>query len=154
MFPGHRRQEGGDVEMEDLSLHILDIVENSLRANATAVAIRLTENTTSDTLVLEVIDDGEGMDEEAVRNSLDPFYTTKSGKRVGLGLPFLAQSAEEAEGSLRVESTAGKGTRITAVFKRSHIDRKPLGNLEETVRTLRATHPEARFSFEHLMTDG
>jgi signal transduction histidine kinase len=140
--------------MEDLSLHILDIVENSLRAKATSVVIRLTENPTSDTLVLEIIDDGEGMDEEAVHSSLDPFYTTKSGKKVGLGLPFLAQSAEEAGGSMRVESAIGEGTRIMATFTRSHIDRKPLGNLEETLRTLKATHPEVRFSFEHLMTDG
>jgi signal transduction histidine kinase len=140
--------------MEDLSLHILDIVENSLRAKARNVMIRLTESKASDTLVLEVIDDGEGMDDEAVRLSLDPFYTTKTGKKVGLGLPFLAQSAEEAEGSLQVESTIGEGTRITAIFKLSHIDRKPLGNLEETLRTLEATHPETGFSFEHLMTDG
>jgi signal transduction histidine kinase len=140
--------------MEDLSLHILDIVENSLRANATTVVIRLTESTKTNTLVLEVIDDGEGMDEETVCRSLDPFYTSKSGKRVGLGLPFLAQSAEEAEGSLQVESAIGEGTRITAIFKLSHIDRKPLGNLEETLRTLKATHPEVRFSFEHLTMDG
>jgi len=140
--------------MEDLSLHILDIVENSLRANATTIMIRLMENTANDTLVLEVIDDGEGMDEEGLRRSLDPFYSTKSGKRVGLGLPFLAQSAEEAEGSLQVESAMGQGTRVTATFKRSHIDRKPLGNLEETLHTLKATHPEVSFSFEHLTTDG
>ncbi len=140
--------------MEDLSLHILDIVENSLRAKARHVMIRLTESKARDTLVLEVIDDGEGMDEAAVRRSLDPFYTTKTGKKVGLGLPFLAQSAEEAEGSLQVESTIGKGTRVTAIFKLSHIDRKPLGNLDETMRTLEATHPDVGFSFEHLMTDG
>jgi C4-dicarboxylate-specific signal transduction histidine kinase len=139
--------------MEDLSLHILDIVENSLRAKATTIVIRLTENMRSDTLVLEVIDDGEGMDEEGLRRSLDPFYTTKSGKRVGLGLPFLAQSAEEAEGSLKVESAIGEGTRVKAMFRRSHIDRKPLGDLKETVRTLKATHPEVSFSFEHLTMD-
>ena len=140
--------------MEDLSLHILDIVENSLRANATTVAIRLKENKVSDTLVLEVIDDGEGMDEETVRRCLDPFYTSKAGKRVGLGLPFLAQSAQEAEGSLEVQSAIGEGTRITALFRLSHIDRKPLGNLEETLQTLKATHPEVHFSFDHLTTDG
>jgi C4-dicarboxylate-specific signal transduction histidine kinase len=139
--------------MEDLSLHILDIVENSLRAKATTIVIRLTENMRSDTLVLEVIDDGEGMDEEGLRRSLDPFYTTKSGKRVGLGLPFLAQSAEEAEGSLKVESAIGEGTRVKAMFRRSHIDRKPLGDLKETVRMLKATHPEVSFSFEHLTMD-
>lgn len=139
--------------MEDLSLHILDIVENALRAGARNVIVRLSQSKREDRLVLEVIDDGEGMDEETVSRSLDPFFTTKEGKRIGLGLPLLAQAAEEANGKLYLESAPGKGTKVTATFRLSHIDRKPLGNLEETLRCLKAGHPETCFRLEQLETN-
>lgn len=148
-----RGTNGEDLAMEDLSLHILDIVENALRAGANNVIIRLVQNKREDWLILEVADDGEGMDEETLRRALDPFFTTKAGKRIGLGLPFLAQAAEEAGGKLHIESAPGKGTKVTATFRLSHIDRKPLGNLEETVRCLKATHPEVGFRFEHMEID-
>lgn len=140
---------GKDLEVEDLSLHILDIVENSLRANARNIEIKLTEDGTRDKLILEIKDDGEGMSEETTQHALDPFFTTKNGKQVGLGLSFLAQSAEEAGGELRIESAIGEGTRVIADFRLSHIDRKPLGDIGETIRCLEATHPEVHFSFEH-----
>lgn len=139
--------------MEDVSLHILDIVENALRAGARNVLIRLTEGRRADRLVLEIADDGGGMSEETKRQVLDPFFTTKNGKRVGLGLPFLAQAAEEAGGKLEVESAPGKGTRVIATFGLSHIDRKPLGNIEETLHCLKATHPDVCFRFERVETD-
>jgi len=139
--------------MEDVSLHILDIVENALRAGARSVLVRLTEGKREDRLILEVIDDGEGMDEETKRRALDPFFTTKGGKRVGLGLPFLAQAAEEAGGRLEVKSAPGKGTTVIATFGLSHIDRKPLGNIEETLYCLKATHPDVCFRFESVETD-
>ena len=134
-------------------MHILDIAENALRAGAKNVSIRLAENKRDDRLVLEVTDDGEGMDQETMERSRDPFFTTKQGKRVGLGLPFLAQAAEEAGGKLEVESAPGRGTKVIATFGLSHIDRKPLGNLEETLRCLKATHPEVCFRFESVETD-
>ena len=139
--------------MEDVSLHILDIVENALRAGAKNVIIRLAQSKREDRLVLEVTDDGEGMNEETMGRSVDPFFTTKSGKRVGLGLPFLAQAAEEAGGTLEVQSAPGKGTKVIATFGLSHIDRKPLGNIEETLRCLKATQPEVCFRFESVETD-
>jgi len=134
--------------MEDLSLHILDIVENSLRAKAKNVEIRLVHDERTDTLVLEIVDDGEGLDEGALEHVTDPFYTTKQGKRTGLGLAFLAQAAEEAEGNLRVESQKGHGTRVIASFQMGHVDRKPLGNLDETLKCLKATHPDVNFRYE------
>ncbi len=140
--------------MEDLSLHILDIVENSLRAKAKNIEIKLTQNETQDTLILEVADDGEGMDEEAAIRSKDPFYTTKASKKVGLGLSFLAQSAEEADGTLEIESAKGRGSKVTATFRLSHIDRKPLGDFEETLKCLTATHPEVNFRFQYVVTNG
>jgi len=139
--------------MEDVSLHILDIVENALRAGANNVIIRLAQSKREDRLVLEVTDDGEGMNEETMSRSVDPFFTTKLSKRVGLGLPLLAQAAEEAGGKLEVQSAPGKGTRVIATFGLSHIDRRPLGNMEETLRCLKATHPEVCFRFESVETD-
>jgi signal transduction histidine kinase len=135
--------------MEDLSLHIMDVVENSIRANATLVEIRLIEHTVKDLLILEIVDNGEGMDEEMKQQCLDPFFTTKGGKNVGLGLSLLAQSAEESGGSLHVESKKGKGTKIVATYFLSHIDRKPLGNLSSTVQCLKGTHPEIKFFYKH-----
>lgn len=135
--------------MEDLSLHILDIVENSLKANAKNIRVRLIQSEKKDSLILEVSDDGDGMNEETLRQSIDPFFTTKARKKVGLGLPLLAQAAEEADGKLEVESKRGRGTRVIVTFKRSHIDRKPIGNLDETIKCLKATHPEVNFFFEY-----
>jgi signal transduction histidine kinase len=139
--------------MEDVSLHILDIVENALRAGAKHIVIRLAQRKQADRLVLEVIDDGKGMNEETKRRSLDPFFTTKPGRRVGLGLPLLAQAAEEAGGTLEVESAPGQGTRVIATFGLSHIDRKPLGDINRTLYCLEATHPEVCFRFETVETD-
>ena len=139
--------------MEDVSLHILDIVENALRAEAKNVVIRLAQEKRADRLVLEVTDDGEGMDEKTRRRSLDPFFTTKRGKRTGLGLPLLAQAAEETGGTLEVQSAPGKGTKVIATFGLSHIDRKPLGDIEQTLHCLKATHPEVCFRFESMETD-
>lgn len=139
--------------MEDLSLHILDVVENAIRAKARMVKIRLVENTPADLLILEIGDDGKGMDEATERQCVDPFFTTKEGKSVGLGLSLLAQSAEETGGKLLIESTKGKGTQIIATYQLSHIDRRPLGDLEGTIRCLKGTHPEINFSYEYLKID-
>ena len=98
---------------------------------------------------MAISDNGKGMDEEMKKNVLDPFFTTKPNRKAGLGLPFLAQAAEEAGGCLRIESEVGKGTTITAAFQLSHMDRKPLGNMSETLRVLRAAHPHINFSFKH-----
>jgi len=122
--------------MQDLSLHILDVAENSVQAHARRVAIRVEEDSRRDVFILEIQDDGEGMDEETKRNVLDPFFTTRTTRRVGLGLPLLAQAAREADGSLSVDSAPGRGTRVTAVFRRSHIDRKPLGDIVQTLAAL------------------
>jgi len=139
--------------MEDFSLHILDVVENSIRAKAKNVKIRISENTQEDLLILEIGDDGEGMDESVKRQCLDPFFTTKEGKSVGLGLSLLAQSFEEAGGKLVVRTGKEKGTMITGFCHLSHIDRRPLGDLDGTIRCLKETHPEINFSYEYLKID-
>lgn len=135
--------------MEDISLHILDIVENSLTAKAKRIEIRINEEIEKDLLELEIIDDGKGMDEEEVKKALDPFYTTRTTRRVGLGLPLLAQAAQEAGGKVEIDSTKGKGTRIKATFIYSHIDRKPLGDIYQTLKVLILSNPEVDFLFIH-----
>jgi anti-sigma regulatory factor (Ser/Thr protein kinase) len=125
--------------MKDLSLHILDIVENSIEAGAQRIEVTVNEDTEKNSLVLEIEDDGKGMDKTTLSAALDPFFTTKKSKRVGLGLSLLAQSAQEAEGSFDVMSKKGKGTSIRAQFKHDHIDRKPLGNIVDTLIAIIAT---------------
>ena len=136
--------------MEDISLHVLDIAENSIRANAKNVNIMIIEDKKNDLLTLTIEDDGEGMDDKTKEYALNPFFTTKKSKKVGLGLAFLSHSAEEAGGAMKIESKTGKGTKITATFKLGHIDRKPIGNLNETVKCLEITHPEINISFNHI----
>jgi signal transduction histidine kinase len=136
--------------MEDISLHILDIAENSIRAKAKNVNIILIEDKKNDLLTLTIEDDGEGMDDKTKEYALSPFFTTKNCKKVGLGLAFLSHSAEEAEGAMKIESEPGKGTKITAAFKLGHIDRKPFGNLNETIKCLKTTHPEINITFDNV----
>ena len=135
--------------MEDLSLHILDIAENSINAGASKIRIKIIENVKKNLLLIEIADNGKGMDEDIIKMARDPFFTTKSNKRVGLGIPFLAQSAREAMGDISITSKKGEGTTITATFKYNHIDRKPLGDIEKTLTVLIAGNPEVDFVYEH-----
>ncbi len=143
----------GPDPMEDLSLHILDIVENSIEAGADRVDILLEEDTTRDRLLLEIKDNGKGMDEGTAKKVTDPFFTTKTVRRIGLGLPFLKQAAHECEGCLTVTSEKGKGTTISAVFRRSHIDRKPIGDMGATIMVLIAGNPDVDFIFRYRRDD-
>ncbi len=135
--------------MLELSLHILDIVENSTRAGARNVYIALSEDTYKDIFFLEIKDDGSGMSKEVLKKVLDPFYTTKTVRNVGLGLPMLAQAAERTEGKFIVESKGGEGTRVAAEFKLSHIDRQPLGDIASTLVTLIAGNTGVDFIYRH-----
>ena len=136
--------------MEDISLHILDIAENSIRVKAKNINIMIIEDKKNDLLTLTIEDDGEGMVDKTKEYAPNPFFTTKKGKKVGLGLAFLSHSAEEAGGAMKIESEPGKGTKITATFKLGHIDRKPYGNLNETIKCLKTTHPEINITFDHV----
>lgn len=135
--------------MLELSLHILDIVENSTRAGAKTVQITIKEETDKDLLALEINDDGSGMDEMTVKRLTDPFFTTKTVRKIGLGLPLLAQAAETAGGKLTVKSAPGKGTTVTAHFKLSHIDRQPLGDMASTMVAMIAGNPGTDFIYQH-----
>jgi len=127
--------------VEDISLHILDIAENSVRADARTIEITVTRDIQQDLLLIEVIDDGRGMDPGTLARVRDPFFTTKH-KKTGLGIPLLSQTAEQSGGKVSVESTPGKGTKVRAVFGWSHVDRPAIGNLADTLMTLIAGHPD------------
>ena len=136
--------------MEDLSLHILDIAENSIAAEAKRIEIRIEEDQERDLLTVEIKDDGKGMDEQMLKKALDPFFTTRTTRRVGLGLPLLAQASRESGGSLEIDSAPGQGTSVKAAFQYSHPDRQPIGDINETIKTLLIGHPEIDLLFEHV----
>jgi signal transduction histidine kinase len=131
--------------MQDIALHILDVAENAMSAGATRIEIVIRETAERGELHLEIIDDGRGMSGEQVRQAMDPFYTTKPGKRVGLGLALLAQAAREAGGDMEIDSGPGRGTRVHAVFGVDHPDRKPLGDVAGTVELMQLSHPDVEF---------
>lgn len=133
--------------MQDLSLHLLDVVENGIRAGATLIEMHLVEDRDRNLLSILVRDNGGGMDPESVKKAGDPFFTTRRTRRVGLGLPLLKQAAEQAGGSLSVVSEPGRGTEVRAVFQADHIDRKPLGDMGSTLVTLIAGNPRVDFVF-------
>ena len=139
--------------MEDLSLHILDIVENSIAAGADRVEIRVIEDIRKDILSVEIKDNGKGMGADVLSKVLDPFYTTRTTRRIGLGLSLLSQSAKEADGDMTITSKKGEGTIVTAYFKHSHIDRKPIGNMAETLIVLIAGNPDIDFLYEHRLNN-
>jgi len=135
--------------MQDLSLHILDVAENSIAAGAKQIGITVREDASTDMLTLEIADDGKGMDPETVKRATDPFYTTRTTRRVGLGLALLKEAARAAEGDLDIQSRVGEGTKVRATFKLSHIDLKPMGNMAETLTALVASSSEVDIRYVH-----
>ncbi len=139
--------------MKELSLNILDITENSVKAGATLTQIFLEE--TVDKLTVIIADDGCGMSEETQKRVIDPFYTTRTTRKVGLGIPFYKLSAEQTGGSFKIESKSKEeyplehGTVVTAVYNKNHIDFTPLGDIVATVTTLIQGHPDTDFLFRH-----
>ena len=134
-------------------MHILDIIGNSVRAGASLVEVSIHEKTTQDLLVLTVKDDGCGMDEEMIQKALDPFFTSRKTRKVGLGIPLLQQNAQLSEGDLEIESVVGKGTTLKATFVRSHIDRPPMGDLPGTVSLMVSGNPNVEFLFKHQIDE-
>ena len=135
--------------MRELALHLLDIAENSAAAGAKTIRIDVTEDTKSDRLVMKITDDGKGMSEEMVKQVTDPFVTSRTTRKVGLGLPLLKEAAELCNGSLLISSKLGQGTEVNVDFQRSHIDRMPLGDLATTFLNLIIAHPAIHFIFSY-----
>jgi hypothetical protein len=139
--------------LRELSLHLLDIAENSIAARATIIRMMVEENTFIDRLRLTVEDNGIGMDKEMAAKVTDPFVTSRTTRKVGLGIPLLKEAAEASNGSLELWSEKGQGTRICVEFQRSHIDRMPLGNLAETYRSLVISSPEINWLLGYRFDD-
>lgn len=133
--------------MPEISLNILDVAENSTSAGASLVTLTVDVQTERDTLTVSIEDDGRGMTPEQVAKVTDPFFTTRTTRKVGLGVPFFKQAAESTGGSFSIDSTVGLGTRVCAVFTLSHIDRMPLGDINGTIQTLVTMHPECDFLY-------
>jgi len=136
--------------LRELALHVLDIAENSVQAGAKNITIRIKEDESKDRLVLEILDDGKGMDEETLTKVIDPFVTSRTTRKVGLGIPFLKAASEVCNGNFQIESEVGKGTLVFAEFQRSHIDRMPLGDIQNTMLNLIIGYPKTHWQFEYL----
>ena len=130
-------------------MHILDVAENSIAAAAGLIEVSVVEDEAEDLVRIEIVDDGMGMAPEALANVVDPFFTTKCGRRTGLGVPMFAQAARDAGGDFTAESRPGGGTRMAAAFKLGHPDRLPLGDLRGTMAVLVCSHPDVHFACEH-----
>jgi anti-sigma regulatory factor (Ser/Thr protein kinase) len=138
-------------KLRELALHLLDIAENSVSAKADTIWVTVEEDHSADRLRMQVKDNGVGMSAEMVARVADPFVTSRTTRKVGLGIPLLKAAAEACSGGLTIESEPGKGTCITVDFQHSHIDRMPLGNLASTILTLVVGSPEVRWIFQYTV---
>jgi len=135
--------------MKELALHILDIAENSVAARAQNIALWIDEDLQADRLLIRIQDDGKGMDEETARRVVDPFVTSRTTRKVGLGLPLLKAAAESCHGDLVIHSKPDQGATVEVTFQHSHIDRMPLGDVAATMLSLIVAHPEIHWRLEY-----
>ena len=135
--------------MKDLSLHVMDILQNSTRAGSSKIELDIIENTVENTFRIIFTDNGCGMDEEMVKRVVDPFFTTRTVRKVGLGLPLLKQNCEQTGGCLHIVSKQGKGTQVEAIFIHDHIDRPVLGDIAGAVVLTASAYPDIHFIYRH-----
>jgi hypothetical protein len=135
--------------MKDLASHILDILQNSVTAGSSLIEVSIDELPVSDKYVLRIVDDGKGMDAETIKQVTDPFFTTRTTRKVGLGLPLLKQNVERTGGSFAIHSQLGKGTEVVAEFGFNHIDRLPTGDIAGTLALTASSYPEIDFFYTH-----
>ncbi|KAB3535924.1 ATP-binding protein [Alkaliphilus pronyensis] len=136
--------------MKELALHILDIAENSIRAEATEIKITIVEDVVLDVLEITIEDNGAGMDNEFLDRVLDPFITTRTTRKVGLGLPLFKLAAQQCNGDLIIESRKDIGTKVKATFQHSHIDRVPLGNIVDTIVAIILADEKIDIKYKHV----
>ncbi len=133
--------------MRELSLNVLDIAQNSISADAPVIEIEVLENTEKHELLIGIYDNGRGMTAEQVQNVQDPFFTTRTTRKVGMGIPLFKLAAEQTGGSLTISSEIGKGTRVAAVFKTDSIDFTPIGDINSTILTLITMNTDRDFIY-------
>ncbi len=136
--------------MRDLSLHIIDLVQNSMEAQAKNVELIINEDVANNLLTIVVEDDGRGMDEQILNKVKNPFTTTRTTRKVGLGLPLIDMSTRASGGKLDIFSKVGEGTKIVATYGYSHIDRPPLGDIVTTVKIIVVSYQSIRFFYRHI----
>lgn len=135
--------------MKELSLHILDIVQNSIKAGASLIELYIVEKTNDNIFSIKIKDDGCGMDEETLKNVINPFFTTRTTRKVGLGIPLLQEAALRCNGKFNIESKKGVGTNLLCSFERNSIDRAPLGDISSTIMTIVNSLENCEFIFIH-----
>ncbi|MBQ7218972.1 MAG: sensor histidine kinase [Ruminococcus sp.] len=135
--------------MRELSLNVMDVAQNSVRAEADLVKITVTESDRDDNLTISISDNGCGMTDEQVQQVIDPFFTTRTTRKVGLGVPLFKLSAEQTGGSFDIKSKVGVGTTTTASYVKSSVDMTPLGDINDTVKILIRCNPDIDFVFSH-----
>ncbi len=140
--------------MRDLSEHIMDIIQNSVRANATLIELDILEDVKADIYKLLFKDNGCGMSGEVLAKVADPFFTSRTTRKVGLGISLLKQNAEQTGGSLKIWSKESEGTQLEVIFSHSNIDRPVLGNIAETMMLLVGANPEIDFLYKHTTQEG
>lgn len=133
--------------MRELSLNILDIAQNSITAGASLITIEIAEDTATKTLIIGIYDNGKGMSEEQVRSVIDPFFTTRTTRKVGMGIPLFKMAAEQTGGSLQIKSELGVGTEVRATFKTDSVDFTPLGDVAATVQMLISMNTDRDFIY-------
>lgn len=139
--------------MRELSLNILDIAQNSITAGASLITVEVTENTVDKTMLIGIYDNGKGMSEEQVKSVIDPFYTTRTTRKVGMGIPLFKMAAEQTGGGLEIESETGVGTSVRATFKTDSVDFTPLGDIASTVQMLITMNTDRDFVYKHTVNE-
>ena len=137
--------------MRELSLHILDLIQNSLEAGATCIDVEIVEDSALNRFEIRISDNGRGMDEATVQRVRDPFFTTRTTRHVGLGVPLLAAAAERCGGGLHITSRPGVGTTVVAQFQRDNVDRAPLGDMKSTLLGVLLSHQECELRYVHSL---
>jgi len=134
-------------------LHILDLLENAIEAGASRIKLAIEEDLSKDLLRITVTDNGRGMDKATLERMRDPFFTTRTTRRVGLGIPLFAATAERCNGSFRIESAPGEGTIIAATFQHSHIDRPPIGDMVTTLLSVILGQEQVDLHYHHRVNE-
>ena len=140
--------------MRELSLHILDLLENAVEAGASIIEIKIEEDLKTDWMVIEITDNGRGMRQELIERVLNPFYTTRTTRHVGLGLPLFLEAARRCGGDLVIQSSPGKGTRVRATFRHRHIDRAPLGDMTGALMAILLSEHPVDLDYCHTVDSG
>lgn len=139
--------------MREISLNVLDITQNSISAGASLIEIDVAEDSAADLLTISITDNGKGMTEQQIKSVTDPFYTTRTTRKVGLGVPLFKMAAEMSGGNFSIQSVVGEGTKVTAVFGLSNVDRMPLGDMTATVSLLVRCNPQLDFVYRRSRDD-